>query len=119
EGPGAPYRFSSQESARSNRDSFVVDGGGWLRLSLLLLLNCHGRVQKVRLEVGHVGLEFAYGLLLLRSLRLSGVRFAGGVGCRRLNLLHRLILTLQCISQFLDLLLLLGQGGLLGGDCGL
>ena len=84
---------------------------------LLCLLHCQGRVGYIGLEVGHIALQFADRLLLLADLRLGRVRLGGRVGRSGLDLLHSLILALQCIAQFLDLPPLLCYGGLLRGNC--
>ena len=79
------------------------------RLSQLLLrfLNPDDCTGHVRFQVGYVAFQFANRLLLLAGLRLSRIRLAGGVVSGALCLLCDLVLAVQFLSQFLDLLLLL------------
>ena len=93
--------------------SLEVYGSGRIANALLRFLYGYRGVEQICFQVRNIGFEFADGLLLLRSLRLSGIGFPGCVSRDRLGLLHCLILAPQCIAQFLDLLLLLCQGCLL------
>jgi len=67
-------------------------------------------------EIGDLILQLANRLLLLASLGLNCGCFAGRRGRRSLRLLPILLGLLQLLSKLLDLLLLRGQGFLLGGQ---
>ena len=115
----AGNRFCRDETARRDRDPFVMERGGTLGCSfngLLHFLHSRGRVDVVRPHVSHIVLELSHRLLLLSCNCLSGVCLAACIGGRRLGLLNCLISLPKLILQLLDLLLLLRQGGLLRRD---
>ena len=114
--PLAGHRFCRDETARRQGHAFVMNGCRRLGHSLLSLLQVDDGVCHRALQVGHIGLQLGDGGLLLRSAGLSRVGLSGGIGGGGLRLLDNLVLATHFVTQFLQLLLLLGQRGLLRCD---
>ena len=110
------HTFRRGETARGNRDAFVVNGRRTLDLLgnvLLGFLEGQCRVSRVAFHIGNIGFQRVNRLFLGRRLGRSGISLGLGLRCcglalidALLQLLDLLITALQLVAQLLDLLLL-------------